>query len=565
VIIDLGEECDDGNASNGDACDHNCTTSRCGNGAVDPVEQCDDGNAIDGDACDTDCTMPRCGNGAVDLGEQCDDGNASTTDACSNNCVLTGLTYLKASNTGASDFFGVSLALSADGTTLAVGALGEASGATGIDGHQRNNAATDAGAVYVFTRSGAAWIQQAYIKASNSDASDQFGMNVALSADGSTLVVGAPNEDSGATGIGGNQDDNAAAEAGAVYVFTRSGTTWSQQAYIKASNAGAGDLFGQSMALTADGATLAVGALGEASAASGIDGDQSDDSTPAAGAVYLFTRSGSTWSQQTYIKASNPDTGDGFGWSLAVSADGTTLAVGAATENSAATGIDGDQSDNSATLAGAVYLFSRSGATWSQQAYVKASNTDPFDIFGYRVSLSADGTILVASAVGEGSSATGIGGNQGDNSAANAGAVYAFTRSGTTWSQQAYLKASNSDPGDRFGWSVALTADGATLAVGAIAESSATIGIGGDQGDNASPASGAAYRFMRSGATWSQQAYIKASNPDDFDEFGYCVALTADGSILAASAPLEAGGATGIGGYQGDNSTPNAGAVYVFQ
>jgi len=116
---------------------------------------------------------------------------------------------------------------------------------------------------------------------------------------------------------------------------------------IKGSNTGAGDLFGTSVALTADGATLAVGALLEASAASGIDGNQCDDSTPAAGAVYMFARNGSRWSQQTYIKASNPDTGDGFGSSLALSADSTTLAVGAATEGSAATGINGDQGDNS--------------------------------------------------------------------------------------------------------------------------------------------------------------------------------------------------------------------------
>jgi trimeric autotransporter adhesin len=564
-ITDLGEECDDGNTSNGDACDINCTFPRCGNGAVDPDEQCDDGNPTNGDACDTNCTNPRCGNTVVDLGEQCDDGNTTNTDACNNGCVLTGLAYLKASNTGASDFFGASLALSADGTTLAVGALGEASGATGIGGNQRNDAAPEAGAVYVFTRSGTAWIQQAYIKASNGEAGDQFGTSVALSADGSTLVVSAPDEDSGATGIDGDQDDNTAADAGAVYVFTRSGTTWTQQAYVKASNTGPGDLFGTSVALTADGATLAVGAILESSAASGIDGDQGDDSAAAAGAVYVFARSGSTWSQQTYIKASNPDTADGFGSSLALSADGTTLAVGAATESSAATGIDGNQGDNSATLAGAVYVFARSGTTWIQQAYVKASNTDPFDIFGFRVALSADGATLAVGAALESSAAFGVGGNQGNNLAPNAGAVYVFTRSGTTWSQQAYIKASNPDPDDRFGHSVALTADGATLAVGAVLESSTAIGIGGNQGDNATFASGAAYRFTRSGTTWSQQAYIKASNTDEVDEFGYVVALTADGAILAASTPFEAGGATGVGGNQNDNSARHAGAVYVYQ
>ncbi len=136
------------------------------------------------------------------------------------------------------DLFGSSVALSADGSTLAVGAPDEASAATGIGGNQADNSAPGAGAVYVFTRSGTAWSQQAYVKASNTDADDRFGDSVALSADGSTLAVGAVVEASAATGIGGNQADNSAQDAGAVYVFTRSGTTWSQQAYVKASNTG---------------------------------------------------------------------------------------------------------------------------------------------------------------------------------------------------------------------------------------------------------------------------------------------------------------------------------------
>jgi hypothetical protein len=140
----------------------------------------------------------------------------------------------------------------------------------------------------VFTRSGTTWTQQAYVKASNTGADDSFGYSVVLLADGSTLAVGAYNEASAATGIGGNQADNSAGGAGAVYVFTRSGTTWTQQAYVKASNTGADDGFGRSVALSADGSTLAVGAYGEGSAATGIDGNQADGSAVQAGAVYVF-------------------------------------------------------------------------------------------------------------------------------------------------------------------------------------------------------------------------------------------------------------------------------------
>jgi len=406
---------------------------------------------------------------------------------------------------------------------------------------------------------------QAYVKASNTEAGDDFGFAVALSGDGNTLVVGAPNEASVATGIGGNQADNTAANAGAVYVFSRSGTTWTQQAYIKASNTGAGDLFDASVALSRDGNTLAVGATGEGSAATGIGGIQTDNTAANAGAVYVFTRSVTTWTQQAYVKASNTGAGDQFGVSVALSGDSNTLAVGAVFESSSAIGIGGNQANNTAASAGAVYVFTRSGATWTQQAYVKASNTDAADRFGSSVALNSDGNTLAVGAIGEDGAATGIGGNQADNTAANAGAVYVFTRSGTSWAQQAYAKASNTDAGDQFGVSVALSGDGNTLAVGAPNEASAATSIGGNQADNTAAGAGAAYVFTRSVTTWTQQAYVKASNTGAGDQFGTSVALSSDGSTLAVGATGEDSAATGIGGNQADNSAAGAGAVYVFQ
>ena len=305
-------------------------------------------------------------------------------------------------------------------------------------------------------------VHQGYLKASNTDANDVFGYSLALAGD--TLVVGAPGEAS----ADDNQTDNSAPNSGAVYVFTRTNGVWSQQAYLKASNAEAGDGFGGSVALTGD--TLAVGATGEASA----DGNQTDNSAPDSGAVYVFTRTGSNWSQQAYIKASNTEVGDWFGYSLALA--GNTLAVGAPGE---------------ANASGAVYVFTRTGSVWSQQAYVKASNTEANDGFGESVSLASD--TLAVGATGEASAATGVDGDETDNSAVESGAVYVFTRRGSVWSQQAYVKASNTEIGDLFGSSLALAGD--TLAVGAFFEASAATGVNGNQGDNSAPDSGAGYVF----------------------------------------------------------------------
>ena len=190
-----------------------------------------------------------------------------------------------------------------------------------------------------------------YLKASNTGAADWFGYSVALSGD--TLAVGAPYEFSGATGVNGNQADNSASYSGAVYVFVRTGTTWAQQAYLKASNTGAGDFFGRSVALSGD--TLVVGAPYESSNAKGVNGNQTDNAAANSGAVYVFVRTGTTWVQQAYLKASNTGFNGNFGWSVALSGD--TLAVGADGEDSNATGVNGDQADNSAPGSGAVYVF----------------------------------------------------------------------------------------------------------------------------------------------------------------------------------------------------------------
>ncbi len=407
-----------------------------------------------------------------------------------------------------------------------------------------------------------------YFKASNTGNDDRFGTSIALSGDGHTLAVGAPFEDSAASGVGGDESNDSEYHAGAVYVFRRnSAGMWSQEAYVKANNTGQGDQFGTSVSLSEDGNTLAVGAIWESSAATGVDGDGNDNSKGNAGAVYVFRRSATGgWSQEAYVKASNTDSSDNFGWSVALSGDGNTLAVGAIWEASAATGVDGDESNNSAGGAGAAYVFRRDPAgNWSQEAYVKASNPDMNDLFGWSVALSRDGSTLAVGAVWEASAATGVGGDGSNNSASNAGAVYVFLRSGGVWSQEAYIKASNAFGGSQFGHSVSLSTDGNTLVVGANREGSAATGVNGDETDHSAGGAGAVYVFRRSGAMWSQQAYIKASNTDADDEFGHAVSLSGDGNLLAVGAKFETSATTGVGGDESDNSLRSAGATYVFR
>jgi hypothetical protein len=447
--------------------------------------------------------------------------------------------YLKASTARTGDGFGYAMSL--DGNTLVVGAEYECSNATGV---------MYSGAAYVFTRTAEVWSQQAYLKASNAEDYDNFGDAVSLSGD--TLVVGAGGEDSNATGVNGDQADNSAVDSGAAYVFTRSGTTWSQQAYLKASNTDEGDNFAW---VSLSGDTLVVGAHGEDSNASGVNGNQVNNLAYLSGAAYVFTRTAGVWSQQAYLKASNTEMRDEFGH--AVSLSGNMLVVGATGEDSNATVVNGNQANNSASQSGAAYVFTRTAGVWSQQAYLKASNTGAGDFFGS--SMSASGDTLAIGADGESSNAIGVNGDQADNSASQSGAAYVFTRTAGVWSQQAYLKASNTEVDDNFGSSMSVSGD--TLVVGAIGEDSNAIGVNGDQADNSASQSGAAYVFTRSGTTWSQQAYLKASNTDEGDNFAW---VSLSGDTLVVGADGEDSDATDVNGDGANNLAENSGAAYVF-
>ncbi|MEL0628859.1 FG-GAP repeat protein [Psychromonas aquatilis] len=272
-----------------------------------------------------------------------------------------------------------------------------------------------------------------------------------------------------------------------------------------------------------------------------------------------------------YVKASNPDANDRFGYSASLSGDGLTLAVGAYTEDSSATGINSDlQDDNDASASGAVYIFKNNGSDWSQEAYVKASNSLKSNKFGESVSLNEDGTVLAVGSIGEDSSTTGV--NSESNGDYNsAGAAYIFRFDGTNWSEEAYIKASNTDAGDNFGLKVSLSDDGDVLAIGTKAEDSDATGIytseesvtnEDEQANNDAVSAGAAYLFRYNGATWDQEAYIKASNTDDRDYFGNSVSLSGDGTTLAVGAYSE--DSNGNDG-EDDNSLSGSGAAYIFR
>ena len=362
------------------------------------------------------------------------------------------LTPHNATDFAAGDRLGISIAVSGD--TLIVGAYRANMGG--------NN---NQGAAYVFTRSDANWSQQQKLVAPDGAASDEFGFSVAVSEN--TLIVGAHQANPG-----GNNNQ------GAAYVFTRSGASWSLQQKLVAADGVGADYFGRSVAL--DGETALVGADRAAV------GDNSNQ-----GAAYVFTRSGASWSLQQKLVAAEGAASERFGYSVAL--DGATALLGAY----------GDNSNQ-----GAVYVFTRSGANWSQQQKLVANDGSTHEHFGRSVALNGE-TALVGAHLAH----IGVNSSQG--------AAYVFTRSGASWSQQQKLVAADGAALDHFGISVALV--GGTALVGA---NQADVGANGNQG--------AAYVFTRSGASWSQQQKLVAKDGAAGDWFGRSVALDGDTALVGA-------------------------------
>ena len=481
--------------------------------------------------------------------------------------------YLKATKPGLSNYFGWQVAISGDGQTLAIGAYGEASNATGINANPEdyNSAANSSGALYIFRYDAdtASWQQSDYLKADNAEKSDYFAYSIALNEDGTLVAVGAYGEDASTAD---DPSNNELARSGAVYLFQYNGSTWTQAHYLKAETPTENARFGYAVSLNKAGDRLAIGMPYLAS-----------DSTSQAGAIALFDYDSDTdqWQPSAQLTANNAGASDRFGTALQLSGEGTRLVAGVPYE-------DGDQ--DATTDSGAVYVFTYTDSGWAQEAYLTASNAGAGDQFGVSVALNDDGTLLATGANHEDSAATGINGDETNNSATASGAVYVFNRQDAAWTQTAYLKSTNSDGsqtanipsdafdasstywGDHFGTSVTLSADGTVLAVGASDEDSATIGINWDASDNNALNAGAVYLFTLSDGNWSQTAYIKAPTTQASDYFGASIdmVMNDDTQVLVTGAHLEDSGSSAI---NSDNSTLDdddendltaAGAAYVY-
>lgn len=423
--------------------------------------------------------------------------------------------YIKASNPDANDWFGNAVALT--DRWLAVGAPNESSWATGLDGDQLDDSEDDSGAVYLFESTASGWVQRHYIKAPNTGAVDGFGQVVALH--GSTLVVGAPYEDSPATGIDGDQGNGESGNHGAVYLFVEERGTWRMEAYVKASNTDPVDVFGSSVAIEGD--TLVVGAPSEDSAAD-IDGDQADNSLENCGAAYVFERTTAGWKQAAYLKSSSPEAGDLLGTSVAIS--GSTIVAGAR----------GRRSE------GAAYVFERSGTSWRQAALLTASSPSPEGSFGSVVALHGDTLAIGAPAAPASDPGPPL---------EESGAVFVFERDDGTWNEVAHLEPAR--PRERTYYGIALALHERSLLVGA---------TGG--GSPFAPFTGSAHLYSRIDAGWLETQQLMASNAEANDLYGSAVAITATRIVVGAIG--EASDSPGIDGDSSSNNTPQAGAVYSY-
>lgn len=486
--------------------------------------------------------------------------------------------YFKASNTSAGDTFGLSVALSEDGSTLAVGARRE-DGSKLSDGSVEGSdeLMTDAGAVYVFQRDGVGeWVQQAYLKPFSPRENDGFGNSLSLSADGNTLAIGAPGESGGGRGVSNDLNPVFSSPAsGAVYVFLREEGNWAQHAYFKASNNSRGDEFGKDIALSADGNTLAVAAPNEAGSEGGVgDGTFTDSLCGMSGAVYVFVRgSTSAWTQQAYIKASEPEYMAVFGNSLALSANGDTLAVGAYWADHVLGVVEpvdaGDAGPVTEKIfnSGAAYVFSRNAKVWTEQVRLEPSYPGESYEFGHSVALSGDGNTLAVAAHQEDLNPPPLGEDELPETRWGAGAAYVYVRTGTEWAHDAYLTAFNAGNNHNFGSSLSLNKTGTLLAVGAYQENgSGTLVSDGSNANDATFESGAVYVFHRElGQVWNHSGYVKAVNTEEFDYFGWSVAFSGDGSTLAVGAYNEDNPGVGLDANPNTRGANLAGAVYVVQ
>ena len=389
-----------------------------------------------------------------------------------------------------------------------------------------------------------------YIKANATNVEDRFGNAVVLSGDGNTLAVGA------------NFNDGVGLNSGSVYVFRQDEDGWRQQENLRPAEQDGGDQFGVSLSLSGDGNTLAVGAHGEDSNATGIDGSQLDDSASASGAAYVYRFDGvaGSWRLDAYVKAPNTHLSDFFGWRVALNGGGDILAVSAPSEDGDASSRPGAYNTGRAG-AGAVYVYRHDADGWEFSDYLKAPNPDVNDKFGEGLAMDATGDVIVVGAMWEDGSAASVDGAY-DDVAPDSGAAYVFRYDGVTWNQEAYLKAANADPDDRFGVEVDISGDGSTIAIASESEDGSGSGVN-PADDNDAAVAGAIYAFRFNGTAWTADGYLKLTEMDAGDVLSN-LALNFDGSLLAVGAIHEDGGSAGFDDPENDGALAGSGAAELL-
>lgn len=443
--------------------------------------------------------------------------------------------FIKASNTQEFAKFGNGLLVK--GNTMVVGSIAEHSGSTGSNGDQFNSDAENSGAVYIFERENGEWLQQTYLKPSNTSGAARFGLALAL--DNDTLVVGAYKESSDGSGV--NPTTNAELDrSGAAYVFVRNNGQWEEQAFIKAEDPQELYEYGYSAAIS--GNTMVIGAPGwgfSGPAGSGFVVNHE-------GAAYVYTRSNGLWSFHSKLTAPFPLGGDRFGQSVVMDED--TIIISAPFEDSDAQGLNGNQDNDNAESAGAVYIYQKVADEWTLQTFLKSSNNREFDYFGYKLALEGD--LLVVTSIGD----------ESNNTADNSGAVYTFSKS-AGWNEAAIIKPNNPTEGLYFGECVAT--NGNFMVVGSDVEDGRGSGIDPDYHDSQDINSGAAYLFELQNSQWNQVAYLKASNVQETGRFGWTCSMADD--FVAVSAFRENTGGRGVNPSQSlFETSEDSGAVHIF-
>jgi hypothetical protein len=384
-----------------------------------------------------------------------------------------------------------------------------------IGAREEDNPQTDYGAVYIYTYSDGFWDDGTRIAAPtpvSGTAHQNFGFDVDINSAGTRVVVGAMKDDTGGT------------DAGAAWVYSYIGGTWTLDTVsgvstgrIQASAGGsatAGDRFGRSVAMSGDGTRIIVGAIYE------------DTGATNAGTAYIYTYSGSSWGNEKIIRAhDNASGGDShFGFKVAMNNNGTKVVVGAPYH-------DLNASDAAATNAGAAYVFTynSSGDSWSEEQKIQASDIAAGDLFGYCVDINSDGTKIV------------VGSEESDTGGSAAGAAYVYTYSSGSWGTEQKIQASDKQASVEFGTSAAFNTDGTKLIVGAKYEDAAENG------------SGAAYIFAYDGSSWNEVVKLKAYDLAASDTFGTSVAMSGDGKRVVV-------------GAENDDDPPgsSSGSVYVY-